>query len=139
MTKQSARAALTAAMIATFVIAGASADAANSIPEIFQGHWQPDLDVAASHITETNYECDIGKINPVGLIPFNRIYQIDMTCTTFPPESSQYTQRVKSLRAIRRTSSGDVLVIRSRRYLTRSKSLKGTSGILTMSNKDAAP
>jgi hypothetical protein len=111
MTKQTARNALTAAMIAALAITCTPAAAANPLPAIFQGHWQPDLDVAASHITETNYECDIRKINPVGLIPFERIYQIDMTCTTFPPESSQYTQRVQSIWAVRRTSAGDVLVI----------------------------
>jgi hypothetical protein len=87
MTKQSARAALTAAMIATLVIACAPAAAANSIPEIFQGHWQPDLIVAASHITETNYECDIRKIKLVPADPsVDRTYQIDMTCTTYPPD-----------------------------------------------------
>jgi hypothetical protein len=89
-----ARGALTAAMIATLVIACAPADAANSIPEVFQGHWQPDLDVAASHITETNYECDIRKIRLVPADP-----------------SVDRTQRVKTLWAIRKTSAGDVLVI----------------------------
>jgi hypothetical protein len=102
---------LTVAMIAAVAITTASAAAANPLPAIFQGHWQPDLIVAAGHITETNYECDIRKVNPIGLIPFERVYQIEMRCTTFPPESSEYTRTVKSIWAIRKTSSGDVLVI----------------------------
>jgi hypothetical protein len=74
---------------------------------IFQGHWQPDLDVVGNRITETNYQCDIRKIKLVKADPVDRTYQIDMRCTTFPPESSAYTRRVRSLWAIR----GDVLVI----------------------------
>jgi hypothetical protein len=112
MTKQTVRGALTAAMIAAVAITCAPALAANSLPEIFQGRWQPFLDVAAGHITEVNYECDIKKIRSVKEDGAGgHTYQIDMRCTTSPPESSEYTRTVKSLWAIRQTPTGDVLVI----------------------------
>jgi hypothetical protein len=95
VTKQQARHDRTAALITALAIAcPPAAVAAAPLPEIFQGHWQPDLDVAANHISETNYECDVRIIKLVKADPVNRTYQIDMQCPTFPPESGEYTQRV---------------------------------------------
>jgi hypothetical protein len=88
-----------------------SAHAANRIPDIFLGRWGADLDVRVNHITETNYECDIKNVREVKDLAGGKTFQVDMRCTTFPPESNASTANVTSLWGIRDTSAGDVLVI----------------------------